>query len=94
MGRKAKETARRVEVGRVRPLFNDSPDDFQFATAVMGGAELLRHSPHAQAWNFDRVLAILDDATVSDPDRQEFVQLMKIAKRLRPSRSDRFSSRQ
>jgi Ca-activated chloride channel family protein len=94
MERKAKETARRVEVGRVQPLFSDSPDDFQFATAVMGGAELLRNSPHAQAWNFDRVLSILDDAAVSDSDRQEFVKLMKIAKRLAPSRSDRFSSRQ
>jgi Ca-activated chloride channel homolog len=93
LGTKAKETARRVEVGRVKLAFSASADDFRFATAVMGGSELLRLSPHAQAWNFDRVLAIVTDSVASDPDRREFVQLMKIAKRLRPARADHFSSR-
>ncbi len=52
----------------------------RFAAAVMGGAELLRHSPEASGWTYARVLSIVSDTKpYAEPDRAEFLSLMKKA---------------
>jgi hypothetical protein len=51
----------------------------RFAVAVMGGSELLRQSPHATGWSFSRVISLVSDVHTSDPDRAEFLALMKKA---------------
>jgi len=93
MGTKAKETARKVKVARVSIPFTTGPDDYRFATAVMGGAEIMRHSPHARGWTYDRVIAIINDTSGTDADRQEFVQLMNTARQLTYGRRSHFSAR-
>ncbi|MBK6687392.1 MAG: von Willebrand factor type A domain-containing protein [Deltaproteobacteria bacterium] len=79
-GTVAKELAFTVPVEVVRRPFERAPEDFRFATAVMGGAELLRRSPYAAGWTYARVMSIISDTHPSaDPDRAEFLSLMKKA---------------
>jgi Ca-activated chloride channel family protein len=78
-GMTAKETSLLVPASVVTRVFEASPEDFRFAVAVMGGSELLRQSPHAGAWTFNRVLSLVSDIHWSDPDRTEFLSLMKKA---------------
>lgn len=79
-GTVAKELAFTVPVEIVRRPFERAPEDFRFATAVMGGAELLRRSPYAAGWTYARVMSIISDTHPSgDPDRAEFLSLMKKA---------------
>lgn len=76
----AKEVALPVPTNVVTRAFTKAPEDFRFATAVMGGAELLRNSPHAKGWTYARVISIASDTRpYDDPDRAEFVSLMKKA---------------
>jgi Ca-activated chloride channel family protein len=77
----AKESALEIPASVVSRAFSSAPLDLRFATAVMGGAELLRQSPHAKGWNFARVISIIEDTNPSrDPDRAEFLSLMKKAR--------------
>jgi Ca-activated chloride channel family protein len=79
-GTTAKEVSLEVPSHLVQKDFATSAEDFRFATAVMGGAELMRRSPHAQAWTYGRVIAIVSDTRPYDePDRAEFLSLMKKA---------------
>jgi len=93
LGEKAAEMTRIVRVGQVRIPFTQSAGDFRFATAVMGGAELLRQSPHAGNWNYDRVLSIVSDASMNDYDRKEFAELMRVAKKVHLRHRDQLSVR-
>ena len=78
----------------MRRPFERGPEDLRFAVAVMGGAELLRSSPYADAWSFDRVISLISDAGRSgDPDRTELLELMQIARRLGGSQRNRISTR-
>jgi len=47
-GGTASERAYRFPAGALASSFSEAPSDLRFATAVMGAAELLRHSPHAE----------------------------------------------
>jgi Ca-activated chloride channel family protein len=78
-GMEAKETELHVPVAMVKQAFTAAPEDFRFATAVMGAAELFRASPHAAGWTYARVLSILSDLPNADPDRKELVALVKKA---------------
>lgn len=79
-GTVAKETALDVPTRVVRTGFDRASDGLRFATAVMGGAELLRRSPFAEAWTYARVVSIASDTNPNwDPDRTEFISLMKKA---------------
>lgn len=79
-GSVAKEVAMPVSVDVVGRSFDSAPKDFRFATAVLGGSELLRRSQHAYGWTFGRVISIVSDTSpASDPDRAEFLELMKRA---------------
>ena len=86
-GRVAKEVGLEVPVRLVDRPFAVAPDDFRFAVAVMGAAELLRRSSHAESWRHDRVLSIARDTVADDPDRRELVALIERARRL----SERFA---
>ncbi|MEQ9501116.1 MAG: von Willebrand factor type A domain-containing protein [Deltaproteobacteria bacterium] len=79
-GTKAREVALAVPMNVVDVPFTKAPDGMRFATAVMGGAELLRKSPFAEAWTYARVVSIASDTNPNwDPDRTEFISLMKKA---------------
>ncbi|MBI4821250.1 MAG: von Willebrand factor type A domain-containing protein [Deltaproteobacteria bacterium] len=80
LGEPASETSRRVTVARVARPIDRAPEDLRFAVAVMGAAELLRNSPYAEAWSFDRVLNLLADSKNTDPDREELVALVQSAR--------------
>src|SRR5262249_31592368 len=82
-GMVAKESELSVPSRVLSRAFASAPSDFRFAAAVMGGSELLRQSPHAKGWNFARVISIIEDTNPSrDPDRAEFLSLMKKAQAL------------
>ncbi|HEX5749440.1 MAG TPA: VWA domain-containing protein, partial [Archangium sp.] len=57
-GETASEHTYRFSAGALAASFPEASGDLRFATAVMGAAELLRHSPHAERWSFDQVLDI------------------------------------
>lgn len=62
----------------LRPSTELSSPDLRFAAAVMGLAEILRASPHAEGWRLDTVLALARSATrAGDRDRQELVELVQ-----------------
>jgi Ca-activated chloride channel family protein len=62
----------------LRPSMELSSADLRFAAAVMGLAEILRGSPHAQGWRLETVLALARSATrAGDRDRQELVELVQ-----------------
>lgn len=76
----AKEAAFQVPVGVVDRPFARGPEDLRFAVGVMGAAELLRRSPHAKGWTFDRVLSIIRDVADGDLDRRELIRLVELVK--------------
>jgi len=82
-GTVAKEVAFEVGTALVRREFAQAPEDLRFATAAMGGAELMRHSPHAEGWSYGQVIQIVSGTRPYDePDRAEFLSLMKKAAHL------------
>jgi Ca-activated chloride channel homolog len=77
-GEKATEHAYRFSARALAPSFSEAPTDLRFATAVMGAAELLRHSPHARRWSFEQVVKIARGATPrGNAEREEFVSLLE-----------------
>ncbi len=82
-GSVAKETSFAVARRHVDRSFESADGDFRFAVAAMAGAELLRRSPYADRWTFNRVVEIADRADADrDPDRAEFIALMRTAAEL------------
>ncbi|MEM8671317.1 MAG: VWA domain-containing protein [Planctomycetota bacterium] len=64
--------------------YETSSDDVRFAAAVAGFGMQLRRSKHAGSWTIDDVLEAAQSAKGSDESglRYEFIELVKIAKRL------------
>jgi Ca-activated chloride channel homolog len=82
-GETASESAYRFPAGALASSFAEAPSDLRFATAVMGAAELLRRSPHAEHWSFEQVLKIARGATPpGNAEREEFVSLLERARSL------------
>ncbi len=80
---RAKETSLDVPLALVQRPFHRAAEDFRFATAVLGGAELLRNSPYAEGWTYRRVISMVSDTNPwHHPDRAEFLSLMKKAARI------------
>jgi Ca-activated chloride channel family protein len=75
-GEKAREWAYAFDPGALHSRFADASDDFRFATAVMGAAEILRASEHAESWQLGDVVAIAQGAAGRARDRREFIELM------------------
>ncbi|WP_426746544.1 VWA domain-containing protein [Myxococcus faecalis] len=76
-GESASERAFPFPASALSPTFKQAPSDLRFATAVMGAAELLRRSPHAEKWSLDQVREIARSATPSgNEEREEFLALL------------------
>ena len=78
-GTEAKETSFGLQRAHLDQPFASADADYRFAVATMGAAELLRGSPYAEGWTFRRVLSLAADALERDPDRAEFVRLIRKA---------------
>ncbi len=82
-GETASERAYSFPASALASSFAEASGDLRFATAVMGAAELLRRSPHAERWSFDQVLKIARGATPpGNAEREEFVTLLERARSL------------
>ncbi|WP_375768519.1 VWA domain-containing protein [Archangium gephyra] len=82
-GETASEHVYRFPARALAASFPEASTDLRFATAVMGAAELLRRSPHAERWSMDEVLEIARGATpAGNAEREEFVSLLKRARGL------------
>jgi Ca-activated chloride channel family protein len=82
-GETATEHTYRFPARGLAATFEQAREELRFATAVMGAAELLRRSPHAERWSFDQVLAIAREATPrGNAEREEFVSLLQRARSL------------
>ena len=88
---KASEVERELSVERIDRSFTLTSNTMKVAVASMATAELLRHSPWADAWTFDRVASILEDLPNRGRDETELLALVKKAKSLSGSRGERFS---
>ncbi len=83
-GSKAKETAYAFSPAQNFSSFSAAPEDFRFASAVMGGAEILRGSEYAAEWSLGDVISIAKAAsTAHESERSEFISLMEKARELR-----------
>jgi Ca-activated chloride channel family protein len=82
-GESATERAYRFPAGALARTFPEASADLRFATAVMGAAELLRRSPHADRWSIDSVREIARAATpTGNAEREEFLALLDKARPL------------
>jgi Ca-activated chloride channel family protein len=82
-GESATERAYPFPASALARTFKDAPADLRFATAVMGAAELLRKSPHADRWSFESVREIARAATpAGNAEREEFLSLLEKARPL------------
>ncbi|WP_236069424.1 vWA domain-containing protein [Citreicoccus inhibens] len=82
-GETATERAYAFDATALAPRFSNASQDFRFAAAVMGAAELLRRSPHAERWSLENVLSIARAATPpGDVEREEFITWMERARPL------------
>ncbi|WP_224371595.1 vWA domain-containing protein [Hyalangium versicolor] len=82
-GEKASEREFHFSSRYLASSFASASPDLRFATAVMGAAELLRRSPHAQRWSFEQVQKIAREATpAGNAEREEFLQLLEKARPL------------
>jgi Ca-activated chloride channel family protein len=82
-GESATERAYAFPAQALAGSFKEASADLRFAAAVMGAAELLRRSPHADRWNIEVVRAIAIAATpAGNAERAEFLQLLEKARPL------------
>jgi Ca-activated chloride channel family protein len=82
-GESATERAWRFPAAALASSFKEAKADLRFATAVMGAAELLRRSPHADRWSFESVREIARAATpAGNAEREEFLSLLEKARPL------------
>jgi Ca-activated chloride channel family protein len=82
-GEKATERAYPFPAKALSASFAEASTDLRFATAVMGAAELLRQSPHAERWSFEQVLKMAREATLAgNAEREEFIALLERARPL------------
>jgi Ca-activated chloride channel family protein len=82
-GESASERVYRFPAGALAASFAQAPGDLRFATAVMGAAEILRRSPHAEHWSFEQALEIARGATpAGNAEREEFISLLERARSL------------
>ncbi len=78
---KASETCFTLGTSAVRDKVKDASDDFRFAVAVAGFAEILRGSPEAEGWTVARVLETAAGSATSK-EREELIELVGRADRL------------
>ncbi len=76
-GVEATERAFPFTASALSARFDQAPQDFRFAAAVMGAAEIFRHSPHAKTWSYSLVRELARSATpAGNAERDEFLALL------------------
>jgi Ca-activated chloride channel family protein len=78
----AKESAFVLEPSAIATSFRAADTSFRFASAVAGFAEILRGSPHAEAWSLASVERVARAAANESPEQAELVDLVRVAKTL------------
>jgi Ca-activated chloride channel family protein len=78
----AKESAFVLEPSAIATSFRAADASFRFASAVAGFAEILRGSPHAEAWSLASVERVARAAADESPEQAELVDLVRVAKTL------------
>ncbi len=73
------ETAATVAVSAVDRPLESSSSELRFAAAVAGAADVLRGNAHASGFSLEHAISLADDATQGQPERREFVALMRKA---------------
>lgn len=82
-GERASEREYLFQAGALAKTFKSASTDLRFAAAVMGAAELLRRSPHAEQWSLETVHEIARAATPrGNAEREEFLALLERARPL------------
>jgi Ca-activated chloride channel family protein len=80
-GAEAHERAFVFHASQLATSFDKASKDFQFATAVMGAAEIFRQSPYAKGWSYELITEIARGASPKgNAERQEFISLLDRAK--------------
>lgn len=79
----ATERAYPFQAHALASTFKEASVDLRFATAVMGAAELLRKSPHAEHWSLETMRDIARAASpAGNAEREEFLTLLEKARPL------------
>jgi Ca-activated chloride channel family protein len=73
-GRELAAAFYRKDIGSV---FDDASDDFRFAAAIAGFAEILERTDLGRALDIDRLIAVAESATKGDERRESAVYLMR-----------------
>jgi Ca-activated chloride channel homolog len=82
-GADASERAFVFHAAQLASSFDKASKDFQFATAVMGAAEVFRQSPYAKGWSYDLISEIARGASApGNAERQEFIALLAKARNI------------
>ncbi len=73
-----------LEVADIKSLINETSDNYRFATAVAGFAQLLRDNDQTSNLDYDRVLELAQSSKGEDEFgyRSEFIQLVRNAQAL------------
>jgi Ca-activated chloride channel family protein len=79
---KATESAFVMAPAAIGGSFDAAPENFRFAAAVTGFAELLRKSPHAKTYGFADVAKIADASAGTRAERKELAELVRRAAQL------------
>jgi Ca-activated chloride channel family protein len=77
------ETSYTMAPSSIAASFEGAPENLRFASAVVGFAEILRHSPAAAEWRLADVDAIASKAAGNRAERQELIALVRKAQTLR-----------
>ena len=81
-GDEAHEQAFPLAHGDLKEDLQKTSKDFQFATAVVGFAEMLRDSPYAKHVSYGLVEEVASPATKDRSEREQFVEIVRVAKGL------------
>jgi Ca-activated chloride channel family protein len=76
-GEVARETAYALDASEIETGVDAASDDFKFAAAVVGFAEILRKNPEAKQLSLERVRELARQGARGLPEREEFLGLVK-----------------
>ncbi|MFU8804567.1 MAG: vWA domain-containing protein [Bradymonadaceae bacterium] len=87
-GGTATESAYGLSRAQVQPTISEASPDFAFVVAVAAFAELLRDSPHMKGASLERIVELARRSASDYPDREEFVELVRLASPMLHARAD------
>jgi Ca-activated chloride channel family protein len=81
-GDTATEKEFKMPSSSISTTFEGAPENYRFAVSVAAFAEVLRHSPNAADWSFDKIGSIAAASTSQKKERVELVALVDKAAKL------------